>query len=124
MNILGLEPKWLLEKRKRDLDSNYTGYRVWEQAEKAKAISLLKMGKDYDYIAEELNRTKMAVAYMLRKEGYAYRSKTFWNTKDIRYVEDHMNEMSNKEMADVLKRTPKAVGYKKSEIKKLEKKFK
>lgn len=71
-HMLGLEPDWLKEKRIRDKKENPLWYRRWTLGEINKAEMLFKCGKDYAYIAKELDRTEGAIAILLRELGYSY----------------------------------------------------
>ena len=113
-NILGLEPVWLQEKRKNDLDKTYKTYNFWTEEEKKEAIFWLKQGNDYEFIAEKVKHSAGAVAEFLRKEGYIYLLPKYWKTKEIKFVRENMDKLSTKEMAVKLKKNEKSVEYMKN----------
>lgn len=114
--ILGDEPEWLSQKRKRDIEENPLWYRFWSVEEKNKAVMLLKMGKSYKEIADQLDRTEQAVMYMLRDEGYGYRLKQFWKGQELKFLKDNFKVMKYSDIADSLGRTTKAVAAKAEEM--------
>lgn len=114
--VLGNEPEWLSQKRKRDIKENPIWYRFWSDEEKNKAIMLLKIGKSYKEIAEQLNRTEKAVMYMLRDEGYSYKLRQFWKGQELKFLKDNFKVMKYSDIADSLGRTTKAVSAKAEEM--------
>lgn len=116
INILGPEPSWLKEKRKRDLCENPLWYRRWTNEEVKEVENLFNMGKDYKEIASILNRSENSVADILRKLGYSYRLPQYWKGREIKYLRENYQNMTYKEIAEVLGRTPKAVATKASEL--------
>ena len=115
-NILGIEPEWLKEKRRKDIRENPTGYRKWTEDEIKQAESLLKMGKSYLEIAKKIKRSELAVAYLLRGMGYSYSLPQYWKGKEVKYLRENYNEMTYLEIAKHLNRTPKAVAAKVEEL--------
>ncbi len=113
---LGYEPEWLSQKRKRDIEENPLWYRFWSNEEKNKAIMLLKMGKSYKEIADQLHRTEKAVMYMLQNEGYSYRLKQYWKGQELKFLKDNFKVMKYSDIADNLGRTTKAVAAKAEEM--------
>lgn len=115
-HMLGLEPDWLKEKRIRDKKENPLWYRRWTMGEINKAEMLFKCGKDYAYIAKELDRTEGAIAILLRELGYSYGLPKYWKGKEIKYLRENYEDMTYAEIAQVLRRTTKAVGAKAEEL--------
>lgn len=116
LNIFGLEPEWLTEKRKKDALNPPIEYTPWTSAEIKLATDLLEIGYDYERIAERLHRTPIAVAYKLRSLGYSYRLQCFWKGKEIKYLKEHYDDISKEEIADYLHRTPRAIEAKAEEL--------
>ena len=116
LNIFGIEPDWLTEKRRKDSLNPPIEYHTWTSDEIKLATDLLKIGYDYELIAERLHRTPVAVAYKLRSLGYSYRLSKYWKGKEIKYLKEHYDDMTNEEIGEYLKRTPKAVGAKAEEL--------
>ena len=56
-NMLGVEPEWLQEKRKRDVLENPLWYRRWTAEEIQKAERLFQNGKSYQEIADIIQRS-------------------------------------------------------------------
>ena len=77
LNILGIEPEWLREKRLRDIDENPLWYRRWTEDDIKIAETLFQMGMRYDYIAKKLQRSKCAVMELLNDRGYSYKLPEF-----------------------------------------------
>jgi len=115
-NILGQEPDWLVEKRKRDLVENPLWYRRWTDEDIIEAENYFKMNKSYAEIANLINRSEWAVANMLRSRGFAYKAPQFWKGKDLKFLQENYLNMTYEEIADILGRTEKAVSAKVSEL--------
>ena len=122
---LGCEPPWLIEKRKRDRIENPLWYRRWTTEEINQAIFLFRCKKNFQEIADELDRTPEAIAYLLRNQGYSYRLPQFWNGNELKFLKDNYDNMTSKEIANEIGRTPDAVqakieqlGYKRTRKKK------
>lgn len=125
VNILGPEPKWLLEKRKHDRNENPLPYRNWTDFDKKRAEGMLKLGKTYEEIAKELNRSEHAVATVLRNLGHTYELPQYWTEEEINYLKENIDNMTYSELASVLDRTEGSVRWKADDIgyqKKLRKK--
>ena len=116
LNIFGIEPDWLREKRRKDALNPPIEYHTWTNAEIKLAIDLLKIGYDYEKIAERLHRTPIAVAYKLRNLGYSYRLPKYWKGQEIKYLQENYEDMSNEEIGKYLNRTPKAIEAKAQEL--------
>ncbi len=116
INMLGPEPDWLLEKRKRDAVENPMWYRYWTDEEKEKAIDMIKAGKSYQEIAILLNRSEWSVANLVRNSGYSYSLPQFWKGSELKYLKDNYQNMTYQEIADELGRTVRAVESKAEEL--------
>lgn len=115
-NILGEEPDWLLEKRKRDFDNPPFEYKRWTESEIELAKTLLLQKYDYEYISTKVNHSPIGVAYKMRELGLSYKLPQFWKEKELKYLREHYKEMSYKEIASELNRTEKAIGAKAKEL--------
>lgn len=116
LNIFGIEPDWLTAKRRKDALNPPIEYRPWTNDEIKLATDLLKIGYDYELIAERLHRTPGSVAYKLRSLGYSYRLPKFWKGTEIKYLKEHYEDMTNEEIADHLNRSSKAIESKAGEL--------
>ena len=103
-NILGEEPKWLIEKRMKDLDENPLWYRKWTDEEIRKAESMFKLGKDYSEISSALKRSEWSVSNLLRNMGYSYRMPKYWKGKEIKFLRENYMNMTYAEIAQILGR--------------------
>ncbi len=115
-NILGEEPKWLIEKRMKDLDENPLWYRKWTDEGIRKAESMFKLGKDYSEISSALKRSEWSVSNLLRNMGYSYRMPKYWKGKEIKFLRENYMNMTYAEIAQILGRTEGAVHYKAQEL--------
>ena len=115
-NMLGIEPDWLQEKRKRDTIENPLWYRKWTEDEIKKAESLFKNGKTYQEISSIIERSEWAVANLLRNLGYSYMLPQYWKGKEIKYLRENYQDMTYQEIAEELGRTTKAIGAKAEEL--------
>ncbi len=116
LNIFGVEPDWLTAKRRKDALNPPIEYRTWTNDEIKLATDLLKIGYDYELIAERLHRTPGSVAYKLRSLGYSYRLSKYWKGTEIKYLKEHYEDMTNEEIADHLNRSSKAIESKAGEL--------
>lgn len=115
-NMLGPEPAWLQEKRKRDILENPLWYRKWTEEEIKQAENLFKLGKDYLEIAKIINRSEWSVANLLRNMGYSYMLPRFWKGKELKYLRENYQNMTYLEIAEALGRTTKSIGAKAEEL--------
>ena len=115
-NMLGLEPEWLQEKRKRDTLEKPLWYRKWTEDEIKKAESLFKNGKTYQEISSIIDRSEWAVANLLRNLGYSYMLPQYWKGKEIKYLRENYQDMTYQEIAEELGRTTKAISAKAEEL--------
>ena len=106
------EPEWLLEKRKQDEDSQKIKFREWTIKEIFKAENLLSQGKNYKEIAQEINRTELAVTLMLRSLGHSFELPKYWTYIEEDYLVDNYQTMQYKEIGKELNRTTKSVEQK------------
>lgn len=65
--VLGEEPEWLQDKRKKDIQIPIKRFKKWTKDEDKRAISLFKIGYRYKEIAEQLQRSKDSVARRLSR---------------------------------------------------------
>ena len=104
---LGIEPEWLVKKRK--YESNYRLRRRWSEVEDFNLKSLVKAKIPYDQIAIELNRNVNSIRKRIYVLGLVPRKyKTFrWTDKEKERLDYLINEtiMSIPEMADDLMRS-------------------
>lgn len=114
--MLGSEPEWLKEKRKRDMKENPLWYRKWTTEEVQMAEMLFKNKKSYKEISIRLNRSEGSVATLLRNMGYSYRLPQFWKGSELKYLSDNYKDMTYQEIAYKLDRTVKAVESKAGEL--------
>jgi len=115
-NMLGIEPEWLQEKRKRDIDINPLWYRRWTEEEIQKVELLFKNGKSYKEISDIMERSEWSIANILRNMGYSYRLPRYWKGKEIKYLRENYENMTYSEIAEVLGRTEKAINAKAEEL--------
>ena len=111
-NILGLEPNWLKEKRKKDKEDNPLWYRRWTEEEINTMESLFKIGKTYEEIGVIMNRSEASVANALRNLGYSYRVPKYWKGNELKFLQENYQKLTYKEIAEILGRTEKAVSAK------------
>ena len=116
LNILGIEPEWLREKRLRDIDENPLWYRKWTEDDKKIAESLFQMGMRYEDIAKKLQRSKYAVMELLNDRGYSYKLPEFWKGKEIKFLRENYMKMTHAEIAEELGRNKIGVKCKASEL--------
>ena len=114
--ILGNEPEWLKEKRRRDIKENPLWYRRWTIEEIKQAENMFKSGTDYSTIASFIERSESSVANLLRNMGYSYQLTKYWKDKEIKFLRENYEKMTYEEIAEHLNRTTKAVGAKVSEL--------
>jgi hypothetical protein len=114
--MLGMEPEWLIEKRKRDIIENPLWYRKWTKEEVVTTEELFNIGKNYQEISQIINRSEWAVSNILHQLGYAYRLPQFWKGKELKYLIDNYKMVTYEEIAESLGRTEKAIGSKVSEL--------
>lgn len=115
-NMLGLEPEWLEQKRKRDKEENPVWYRKWTEDEIQLAKSLFLEGKNYEEIANIIERSESAVASILRKQGYSYMLPQFWKGKELKFLKENYQDMEYQKIAEELGRTTKSVTAKAEEM--------
>ena len=108
-NMLGPEPKWLQEKRKKDATENPLWYRKYTLKEIKNIELLFKRGKTYQEIATITERSQTSIANILRNLGYSYKLPKFWQGKELKYLRENYKNMTYKEIAEELGRSEKAV---------------
>ena len=115
-NILGKEPDWLLEKRKKDIIDPPQEYTRWTEEELSLTKELILKGFDYDYISSYVNHTPNAIAYKARALGLSYRLKKYWKGSEIKLLKENYPAMSAKELSEILERSPKNIQGKAAEL--------
>ena len=115
-NILGEEPKWLLQKRKQDLINPPLEYKLWTEEEIETAKKLLLQGYDYEQIATKVNHTPIGVSYKLRNLGLSYKLPQYWKGKELKYLRENYNDKTFVEIGEELGRTTKAINAKAEEL--------
>ena len=115
-NMLGPEPEWLQEKRKRDIKENPLWYRLWTNEEILQTEILFKNGKTYQEIGIIMNRSTNAIGILLRNMGYSSPFPQYWQDDELEYLKENYPNMSIKEIAKELGRTEKAVSAKASRM--------
>ena len=114
--MLGSEPEWLIEKRKKDRNENPLWYRRWTKEDINEVLFLFKSKKTYQEIADKVDRSEGAVAYVLRNLGYSYQLPQYWKGKEFKFLRENYVEMTHEEIAQELGRTTKAVAAKCEEL--------
>ena len=120
LNIFGIEPEWLQEKRKRDIKEDPSWYRKWTDEEISKVEMLFNEGKNYVEISDIIRRSEGSVANLLREMGYSYSLPRYWKESELEFLRENYLKMEYSEIAEILGRSIKAVqakaegmGYKK-----------
>lgn len=108
------EPEWLVRKRRRDREDNtYLPYNIrkewWTRQEIDRAKYLMKIGRSYRQIAEELGRSPLALAAKMRSEGASFTLKTFWQVSEFRFIRENWESMPDEEIGKKLGRSAGAV---------------
>lgn len=116
-NILGAEPEWLIEKRKKDLIDPPNLYQIWTKEELKILKDLLLRGYDYDYIATKINRTPKAIQIKVMQLGLSYRLKQYWKGSEIKFIIDNYPHMTAQEISGKLNRTKGSVTQKAYQLK-------
>lgn len=111
-NMLGPEPTWLQEKRKRDIKENPLWYRLWTEEEIRQTEMLFKSGKNYQEISIIMNRSSNAIGILLRRMGYSSPFPQYWQDYELEYLRENYQNMSIQEIAEELGRTEKAISSK------------
>ena len=104
------------KKRERDRTENPLWYRKWTDIDIKRAENLFKLGKSYEEIAKELERSEWAVANLLRNMGYSYMLPQFWQGKEIKFLRENYKDMTYAEIAECLERSEGAVRSKAGEL--------
>lgn len=109
-NILGPEPKWLIEKRKQDYKNPPSEYRIWNKSEIEILKFLLSKGKTQKEIGDKINRSESAVKYKVSDLGLSEVRR--WQPDEEEWLHKNFKEnlqMSNEEMASYLGRSKTSV---------------
>lgn len=115
-NILGEEPVWLIEKRKKDIINPPNEYKIWTDEEIELAKNLLLKGYNYEDIAKQVNHTACAVSYKLRELSLSYKLSRYWKSSELKYLRENYEKMTCSEIGENLGRTGKAVSSKAQEL--------
>lgn len=92
-NILGVEPEWVDEFRKRDFKIKRKSYRRrWSAAEEKEAIRLYTKGVTYEEIGKRLDRTSYGVQNKLIRLGYKNRINLAWRNEEINILKKLIEE--------------------------------
>ena len=102
------ESEWLKKKKRWDEKNNPLFYRRWTDEELFIAIKMINEDKDYEEIAIEINRSKQAVAYMLRSLGYKLHE---WNAYQNDFLISNYQDMTYKQIAEILNKSLDSVEY-------------
>lgn len=114
--MLGSEPEWLVEKRKKDRIENPLWYRRWTEEDIKEVIFLFKSKKSYQEIALKVDRSEGSVANLLRNLGYSYQLPQYWQGKEFKFLRENFQNMTYEQIAEELGRTTKAVAAKCEEL--------
>ena len=109
-NILGKEPNWLKEKRKRDFQNPPPEYRLWTTNEEQILRSMLAKGKKYEEIGDKINRSRSAVANKIIKLNLTLPN--FWTSEEHDFLRENYEAgfiMSYSELAQELGRSKTSV---------------
>ena len=109
--ILGPEPVWLKEKRKKDIQDGFEpNSPKWSQEDIKVAKAMRFSGRTNKEISLELDRTETAVAKKLPTLCGSYTSPKFWTGKELNALRKAQGQLTKKEVLTVLpNRTPKAI---------------
>lgn len=109
----GVEPLWLLEKRKKDYSEPMKEVRNWTSLEVKRAIDIFTDKKNYKDVAEALNRTEISVALVLKANGFYWRSERYWTDEELKVLRDNYETLSVLELSELLDRSVDAIYNKK-----------
>lgn len=88
-NILGIEPVWVDDFRKRDFRVKRKPYvKKWSESEIKEAIRLYKNGLSCKEISEKLDRSYHAVQIKLMRLGYKRRSHVAWRDEEMKIIKN------------------------------------
>ncbi|HHD2753256.1 TPA: hypothetical protein ACOTG0_002065 [Clostridium perfringens] len=92
-NILGVEPEWVDEFRKRDFKMKRKVYRrKWSATEEKEAIRLYRKGFSYKEIGKRLDRPYYGVQCKLTRLGYKSRINLAWRSEEISILKELMGK--------------------------------
>lgn len=124
INALGIEPKWLKEKRVRDKERPAREKKVWSYYEEQELIRLYKQKMRAEDIGKMLNRSKSSIhrkvsrlseAGILEKEQYTVP----FTTKEDEFIIEMKKELkTHKWIAEELGRAPHDIACRLSKLKK------
>lgn len=113
----GVEPDWLVKKRRADMsfqtetvDGRFKAKR-WTAEEVCKLRDWISHGISYEEIASRLERSESAVEHKAVREGFSYTAPKFWRGKEFKAIRLGVDTKSDEELANELGRSKKAITY-------------
>lgn len=105
-NILGVEPEWVDEFRKRDFKMKRKVYRrKWSAAEEKEAIRLYRKGLSHKEIGKRLDRPYHGVQCKLMRLGHKSRVSLAWRDEEIKILKNLIEKgYTDYEIADEIGR--------------------
>ena len=95
------EPDWLLKKRETDKVAYHKNFkRKWTPLEESKLKGLLRIGKDLDFIAKELGRSKIAIQRKMEDPEISKlrQYKVDWTNKEEQFIIENYDKISKEDM--------------------------
>lgn len=104
------EPAWLKEKRRFDKQDkskikSYAVIKNWTVEDNQKLADLVKIGYSYDELAKLFQITRSQIERQVININASWTSPTFWKGEEFKYIKEHWQTMSDKEMAKHLRRS-------------------
>lgn len=120
-DLFAIEPKWLRDKRKKDIQSKdgikwYVNKESWTTREIRDAVNLRRAGISDEVIARKLNRTVAAIQLKLRENGLAHYESKDWTREEIELLELHYKSKTDLELGKMFNRTESAVRTKRKRL--------
>lgn len=114
VHILGAEPVWMKEKRRRDVQDGFDPKtQKWTKDEIKRAKAMRISGKTCKEISLEIGRTELAVSKKMIATCGSYTGPQFWTGKELDALNKSQGKLTKKEVLTVLpNRTPKAIAHK------------
>ena len=107
--MLGEEPEWLREKRRRDRINPIQRKKLWTVDEVIYAMALVDKGKNYEEIGNILKRSPIAVAKMMQASGHGLNPDCYWIEEDKIYLDENYPHKTAGEIALDLGKTEESV---------------
>lgn len=88
-NILGIEPEWLIEKRKQDFQTFKSNNNMWTLQETKLLLEMIRHNKSYQEISTTLNRSLSSIysrVYSLKK---TYSNNRYYTEQDIKILQEN-----------------------------------